>query len=241
MDIVRKAITTSYNRRNVDYNPEFLDKQVLLKKYYPLMRSIHKYFCSYVGILDQPYDVDDLMSQIQMEFLNLAQKFDPKRGVDFPGYIKLNLRHKIYHYVTKSQKLQSREQLIRQYGEDYSLPDKSDEKVADQFDVVEILASIPWHKLKQMHRIIVVDLIKNHKTLEQIARDHGYPIKEVRANFELVIDLLQSLQDDFLRKKEIQTDYDDDWDEEEWFGTEIEDWGYNITDKSLKQKDGEYK
>ena len=52
MEPVRRAITTPYNRRNADYNPCFLDKDSLLKRFTPLIQSIHRYFCSYVGILD---------------------------------------------------------------------------------------------------------------------------------------------------------------------------------------------
>lgn len=205
--IVRKPIITSYGRRNSDYNPEFLDKVTLLRKYTPLMQSIHKYFCSYVGILDQQADVDDLMSYIQLEFLNLAQKFDPKRGVDFPGYIKLNLRHKIYHYVTKSQKTQSYEQLIRQYGDEYPnsdvVPfDRPDESIQDDFDTVETLASIPWNQLEWIQRVIVLELLEQHKSLEQISEDYDIPLKDIKIRFDETCKLLENLNNPVAGTKE---------------------------------------
>lgn len=206
--IVRKPIITSYGRRNSDYNPEFLDKVTLLRKYTPLMQSIHKYFCSYVGILDQQADIDDLMSYIQLEFLNLAQKFDPKRGVDFPGYIKLNLRHKIYHYVTKSQKTQSYEQLTRQYGDEYAntdaVPfDRPDESVQDDFDTVETLTSIPWNQLEWIQRVIVLELLEHHKSLEQIAEDYNIPLKDIKVHFEETCKLLETINNPVKGTKEM--------------------------------------
>ena len=213
--ITRKAIVTSYNRRNADYNPEFLDKLTLLRKYNPLIQSIHKYFCSYVGILDQPSDIDDLLSYIKLEFLNLAQKFDPKRGVDFPGYIKLNLRHKIYHYVTKSQKTQSYEQLARQYGDEPTntdvIPyDKPDDSVKEQFEVVEILASVPWNKLTKIQHDLVIEVLEKHQTLEQIAYKWQLPLKEVKQHFDSVCSLLEENNNPVKVSKE--TDEDEEFD-----------------------------
>ena len=91
-DIPRKAILTSSIRRNAEFHPEFLDTESLLERFEPLLKSIHKKFCSYNGMFDQPDDISDLYSQILLEFLRLKQSYDPLRGVDFPGYIKFHLQ-----------------------------------------------------------------------------------------------------------------------------------------------------
>ena len=235
---IRQPITSTYYRRNADFNPEFLDKEALLKKYDPLIRSIHKYFCSYAGILDQQSDVIDLLSQIHLEFLNLAQKYDPKRGVDFPGYIKLNLRHRIYYYVTKLQKQQTHECLFRQYGEDATTDDlvydKPDESAENAFIRIEAINSIPWEYLSETQCMIVKEVLQNHRPLEQIARIHGISIKNLKEQFEDLCELLIKLNTSQDVNKE-ENDYDD-WDEEEWFGTEIEDWGYGVANRSIEDK-----
>ena len=196
--ITRQAITTPYYRRNSDFNPEFLDKETLLRKYEPLIRSLHKYFCSYAGILDQPSDVSDLYSQIQLEFLNLTQKYDPKRGVDFPGYIKFNLRHRIYYYVTKIQKQNMCECLFRSFGEDngnaeYPLLERPDESVSEEFNRVEAINSIPWNCLSEEQSILVEEVLQNHKTLDQISKIYGIAPKVIKDQFEELCELLINL------------------------------------------------
>lgn len=194
--VIRRAITTPYNRRNADYNPEFLDKETLIRKFTPLIQSIHRYFCSYVGILDQPSDVADLYNQIQLEFLKLAQKYDPKRGVDFTGYIKFNLRHRIYYHVTKMQKRQASEQLTRQYGSGEELDldtlayDVPDEAASNEFFRREALASIPWEQLTPDQCELIHNICEDHMNLEEIAENHKVPIKSVQKQFDELCELL---------------------------------------------------
>ena len=116
--IIRKPIHIPHNRRNARINPEFLDCDALLCKFAPMVQSLYKYFCSYCGILDQPSDCEDLYAQIQYEFLRLCHRYDPRRGVDFTGYIKFNLRNRIYYYVCKLQKYQITEQITRPMYDD---------------------------------------------------------------------------------------------------------------------------
>lgn len=195
--IIRQSIIDPYYKRNSDYNPEFLDKETLLVKFDPLIRSIHKYFCSYAGILDQQSDVQDLYHQIQLEFLNLAQRYDPKRGVDFPGYIKLNLRHRIYYYVTKIQKQNTYEYLSKPFGCDGGdyvwQADKPDKGVDEEFNRVEVLNSIPWDMLTEIQRTLVVEVLYNHMALDQVAKAYGMPVKSVKDQFDRLCEMLMKL------------------------------------------------
>ena len=200
-NVVRTPITIEYNRRN-EYNPEFLDADALVVKYTPLFKSICRYFCSYAGILDKPYDTEDLYNQIQLEFIKLVRRYDPRRGVDFPGYIKLNLQNRVYYWVTKLQKLQNTEKLLfwsendneesdvdidlhymnQQY---YNLEDTNDEK--EQFRI-EALMSIPWEEITDVSDREMVEDILNHLTLEDIARKRHTLVSNIREQFNRLCD-----------------------------------------------------
>ena len=67
--IMHKAILTTSCRRNAQNHPEFLDTEALLERFEPLLRSIHKKFCSYDGVFNTAEDQADLWAQIQYEFL----------------------------------------------------------------------------------------------------------------------------------------------------------------------------
>ena len=196
MDVKRTPIRIPHNRRST-FNPEFLDKEVLLEKFTPLIQSLHRYFCSYAGILNQPADVDDLYSQIQLEFLKLVQKYDPKRGVDFPGYVQFNLRHRIYYYVTKLQNRQNRECLLfRQDHSDNPIDiddvwERPDESVPYEIFRIEALASIPWDEIPdESDRQLIRDILIEHKTLHEIAVSRRVLMKSVHQQFNRLCEFL---------------------------------------------------
>ena len=132
--IMRKAILTTSCRRNAQNHPEFLDTEALLERFEPLLRSIHKKFCSYDGVFNTAEDQADLWAQIQYEFLRLRQTFDPRRGVDFPGYLKFHLQQRVYHYVTKQQKLSNMEQPIKSYSDDFEEKPREIENMPELVD-----------------------------------------------------------------------------------------------------------
>lgn len=194
VEVKRVPIRIPHNRRSV-FNPEFLDKEALLEKFTPLIQSLHRYFCSYAGILDQPADIDDLYSQIQFEFLKLVQKYDPKRGVDFPGYIQFNLRYRVYYYVIKLQNRQNREcLLLRQDHSDNpididdvgdSIWDKPDESAEYEIFRTEAMASIPWESIpEESDRQLIHEILVEHKTLNEIAIDRHVMVRDVQQQFD---------------------------------------------------------
>lgn len=199
MEVKRTPIRIPHNRRS-KFNPEFLDKEILLEKFTPLIQSIHRYFCSYAGILDQPADVADLYSQIQLEFLKLAQKYDPKRGVDFPGYVQFNLRHRVYYYVMKLQNRQNKERLLlcqddsgepMDIDELNQMRDAPDERVEHDIFRREALMSIPWNKITdESDRELIHDILVEHKTLYEIALSRRVLIKVVQTQFERLCEFL---------------------------------------------------
>lgn len=202
MEIKRVPIQIPHNRRS-KFNPEFLDKDFLLEKFTPLIQSLHRYFCSYAGILDQPADVADLYSQIQLEFLKLVKKYDPTRGVDFPGYIHFNLRNRVYYYVTKLQNRQNKELLLIKQ-EDSNEPidmndlwEKPDESVTQEVFRIEALASLPWDKITdESDRDLIREILVEHKTLYEISRSRRVLVKVVQQQFEDLCERLIQLYKD---------------------------------------------
>lgn len=200
--IVRKPILTTSCRRNAENHPEFLDTESLLERFEPLLRSIHKKFCSYDGIFDQPDDITDLYSQIQLEFLKLRRSYDPKRGVDFPGYIKFHLQQRVYHYVTKKQKLMNHEQPVKTYSDDFdekpleleNIPELVDEETEANFEKAEAIASIPWDDITDPAQVeLIKAILFEGKTVESIAKEKKVSIKSVKQQLDEVCDLLTEL------------------------------------------------
>lgn len=198
-EIVRKPILTTANRRNAENHPEFLDTDALLLRFDPLLRSIHKHFCSYDGMFDQTDDQTDLWSQIVYEFLRLRSQFDPKRGVDFPGYIKFHLQQRVYHYVTKQQKYVNNEQPAKSYdGDDDNLMDLEnmmemvDEDTEYNVEKAEALASMPWEDLTPEQIELAQEVLKG-KAIEDIAKERKVTIKSVKEQFEELCDYLEYL------------------------------------------------
>lgn len=196
MEINRTPIVISYNRRN-HYNPEFLNMDFLLQKYAPLLKSLHRYFCSYSGILDQPVDVDDLYKQIEFEFIKLAKKYDPRRGVDFSGYIKLNLRHRVFYYVIKNQSQQKTELLLLQAADsddaiemDSLVDNLYDESTENAMRRIEAVNSIPWDKItSDLDKSMILDIL-NHKSLEDIAKEKRMSLVNVKQRFDRLCEFL---------------------------------------------------
>lgn len=200
-EIIRKPILTTSNRRNAENHPEFLDTETLLERFEPLLKAVHKHFCSYNGIFDQPDDVNDLYNQIVFEFLRLKRTFDPKRGVDFPGYIKFHLQQRVYHYVTKKQKLSNNEQPVKTYGENNedspveleNFPELIDEETESNFTKTEAMMSIPWDDLSEEDSELVRDILINKETIESIAKRKKVSMKSVKQNVDRICDILVEL------------------------------------------------
>lgn len=195
--IMRKAILTTSCRRNAQNHPEFLDTEALLERFEPLLRSIHKKFCSYDGVFNTAEDQADLWAQIQYEFLRLRQTFDPRRGVDFPGYLKFHLQQRVYHYVTKQQKLSNLEQPIKSYSDDFeekpreieNMPELVDEETPAAMERTEAIESIPWDRLDESQAELVMEIIFNKKLVETVAKERKVSIKSVKAQLDEICEL----------------------------------------------------
>ncbi len=204
-DIIRKPILTTSCRRNARNHPEFLDTESLLERFEPLLRSVHKKFCSYDGVFNNSDDISDLWNHIVYEFLRLRTTYDPKRGVDFPGYIKIHLQQRVYHYVMKTQKVGQKEQSISSLGDgsedSWSMELENtlelvDENSEEEMERVERVASVPWKDIKdpEKARFIHAVLIQRKDTVT-IAKEWQVSQKYVKQLLEDCCELLKQIHE----------------------------------------------
>ena len=188
----RKPILTINNRRNSDNHPEFLDPEALLERFQPLIKSLHHRFMEFNGIWLTSEDSNDLYNQIVFEFLKLRQSYDPKRGVDFTGYVKFHLQHRVYHYVMKSQKFSNKERLLLSHDDDEDNSNNLlennielvDEESEREIFKIEAMESIPWDKLNASQTELIKAVLLNGETIEQIAKSHHTTMRNINRQLE---------------------------------------------------------
>ena len=182
--IQRKPILTPSNRRNPDNHPEFLDPEMLLIRFDPLIRSVYNEFVNWEGLFTDKPDREDLMEHVKLEFLRLRQNYNPHRGVDFNGYISLLLKQRVYHYVMKVQadrnkyQYDSGEEGIQDHIS--MLATTEDETAVQELNRVDALASIDWDSLTEEQADLVRAVLINHETPEDIARRRHVTIRSVK-------------------------------------------------------------
>lgn len=176
----------AHNKSKDDY----LDMDKLMTAYTPLMKSIYRRFSSYNNLYHSKDDYDDLESQIQFEFVKLCNEYNPARGVDFPGYIKFHLQQRVYHRITKLQRIRQKEVSSHTKSGDEDSDNTSNlndfSNVQDmeseyKFELVEAIANLDWSLVKNKENIeLIRDVLFNHKSLEEIAAEEGVNIKIIR-------------------------------------------------------------
>lgn len=188
---------------------DYLDVDKLYEQYKPLMNSIFKKFLKYTNVFKNTQDYEDLKSQIEFEFVKLCNEYTPTRGVDFPGFIKMHLQQRVYHYVTKLQKRASMEGVVVSKSfEDSDQPmvnlDNSleliDEDAIKDFDRIEALSSLDWRAITgKKHRHLLEAILYEGRTVEEIAELEGVHVKVVRLRLHFACERLKEFND---RKEE---------------------------------------
>lgn len=180
---------------------DYLNIEKLIEQYTPLMNSIYRKFSAYNGVFNNSQDFEDLMSQIHVEFVRLCQEYDPTRGVDFAGYIKFHLQQRVYHWVTKAQRVQHHESLATSAtwrGEDGEVSfdfenrqDLIDYDAEHQAFRVEALASLDWRLFDNpKHKRLAEMVLFENKSLEEIATIEGVGLKTIRQRFNEICNML---------------------------------------------------
>lgn len=181
--------------------PEYLDVNMLFEQYQPLMGSIYSRFSKYNGLFNCSADYEDLKSQIEFEFVKLCSAYDPTRGVDFPGYIKIHLQQRVYHYITKLQRRTNTE--VTSYGKTFDDSDNNmmdfdntteliDEDSIRAFERVEALASLDWRAIVgKKHKRLIESILYEGKTIEDIAVQEGVVVKVIRLRLHFACERLR--------------------------------------------------
>jgi len=180
----------------------YLDIDALFEQYKPLMGSIYKRFSRYNGVFNNQADYEDLRSQIEFEFIKLCNEFDPTRGVDFPGFIKFHLQQRVYHHITKVQKLQSKEsascsRVFDSDGDSSAMEfdntlDLIDEDSIKSLERVEAMASLDWRAIVgKKHKYLIESVLYEGKTIEEIAFQEGVVVKVIQLRLHFACERLK--------------------------------------------------
>ena len=189
---------------------DYLDSDKLYEQYQPLMNSIFKKFLKYTDVFKTSQDYEDLKSQIDFEFVKLCSEYTPTRGVDFPGFIKIHLQQRVYHYITKLQKRVLMEGVVTvsKSSEDDDQPmvdlDNSleliDENTIKDFNKADALSSLDWRAITgKKHRRLLESILYEGKTIEEIAALEEVSVKVVRLRLHFACSRLKEFND---RKEE---------------------------------------
>lgn len=169
---------------------DYLNIENLLIKYEPLLKSIYKHFASYNNLFFSQDDYNDLQSQINLEFVKLCREYNPTKGVDFPGYLKIHLQQRVYHYITKIQKTKQREKAVetKTYSGDdedsFDLSEVADITSEYEFDKIEALDALDLSIFTdKRHKFLIEAVIFEEKSLEEIAAEEGVPLREIKSRF----------------------------------------------------------
>lgn len=174
-EIKRTPIRTQYMRRDCTYNPEYLEAERAFARFTPLIESIVRRLRSLCSITAS-YDIEDLRSIIHTEFLRLHEKYDPSYGVDFPGYIKLNLERRARYYVVRSQKHRGHEVLALESDmyDDDPIEAIPDETAQQDLGRVERIASVPIESIEdETVRDIIYRVLINKEDIHSLARRYN--------------------------------------------------------------------
>lgn len=140
-------------------------------------------------MLNSRTDKEDLMSQIRVLFARLVLEYDPRRGVDFPYYIKTMLNLRAYHYVTKKFKTKNREVLTESFTNDeFTFGELSQ----DHFDdIINILSWDSDFKMGKKQRKLFVGLLIEQKTLQELAEEEGIEVSVLHTRMHFLVKKLK--------------------------------------------------
>lgn len=167
------------------------DVETLLKQYNPLIKAVYSKFRGYYKT---QFEQEDLLSQVNQEFIQLVNEYDPRRGVDIPCYLKKMLNLRVYHYVTKTLDLKNHESVSDSF-EDYKEISKNveDTDAFSAYEKADALQSIdPDLPMGTKQQKLLVDILMKEKTPQQIADEEGVDVKVVRLRLHFLCEKLEN-------------------------------------------------
>jgi len=150
-----------------------VDTEVLFQNYEPLRKAIVKKFSH---MMHNNSDREDLFNSINLMFVQLVNEYNPRRGVDFPYYIKKMLEFRVYHHINKYLRVVNKETC----EDDFSSHDAGYfEK--DIQHVLDMMSIDPNIVLGEKHRNLMIGTIIDKKTLKELADEEGISVNKLHA------------------------------------------------------------
>lgn len=175
------------------------DVEKLRKDYKPLILAT---FGKFNTLLPNAESKKELYQAIQEIFSNLVYEYDDRRRVDFPFYIKRMLELRTYHYVSKQINFQKNEFPSELSGRSNSANTKYEEimKIKQSHssqdndesreDLENILKAMSWDdnfKMGKKQKRLFVGILRDHKSLEQLAKEEGCKISTLHTRLHFLI------------------------------------------------------
>lgn len=167
------------------------DVAQLFKDYKPLILSVYR---KHHPIFNSKEDKEDLMSQINVLFTKLVFEYDPRRGVDFPYYIKKMLELRTYHYVTKTLQQKNREVLTEEFTND-ELTFNNDSLSQIMSELARIIDLESWDDnftLGKKQKKLFIGLVRDHKTLRELAQEEGVDVSILHTRMHFLLKKLKA-------------------------------------------------
>ena len=179
------------------------DIEQLLEDYRPLILRLYKRFHP---MFSSHMDKEDLMSEIYAIFMKLVWEYDPRRGVDFPYYIKRMLELRTRHYIAKQLRYKNKETLVEgtfPWSEEVS-SDKTDETKEEIEKILNVMSWDDSFSLGEKQRNLFISILRDGKTVKQIAEEEGVKPSTIHTRLHFLVKKLReqrALQDE--REREV--------------------------------------
>lgn len=162
------------------------DINELLRQYKPLILATYKRLHP---MFKNKEDKEDLMAEINSIFTKLVWEYKPKRGVDFPYYIKRMLELRTYHFITKQLKVKNKETLVESFTNDEITFGK--ELTNEEERVINMLSWDDNFNMGKKQRALFIGLLQDHKTLKQLAEEEGVDVSTLHTRLHFLIKKLK--------------------------------------------------
>lgn len=163
------------------------DVEQLFINYKPLILSTYKKFHP---MFNSRADKEDLMSSIKTIFTQLVFEYNPKRGVDFPYYIKRMLQLRTGHYVTQALNRKTREIVTEGLTNDsVTFFDVTDQTGSIE-QMEKLLDVMSWNDdftLGKKQKKLFIDLLTTHKSLKEIAAEEGVDVTVIHTRMHFLL------------------------------------------------------
>lgn len=170
----------------------------LLEDYKPLILSVYKRLHP---MFSSKEDKEDLMAQIRALFAKLVCEYDPRRGVDFPFYIKRMLELRAYHYVTKQLQIKNKEVLTHSFTNDevsYGQPFGKD----DFEDIINLESWDDSFTLGKKQKRLFIGLVCEHKSLKELAEEEGIDVSILHTRMHFLLKKLKQQAEEQRKREE---------------------------------------